>query len=346
MTSQESHGRSRNVCPSCRTRLRVSRQAGSGTAFDCPECETELVVHSTGNGDVEVSTARGVQELALPNQAASRIKSLWTSNSRTIAVIVTASFGILLVIYLTTSDGESAHRPGREANRTRDTNETVTVAGNDHLNQPVREKPGSIRDATAAGSVISDLDTKSHSDPRSGTEATSPNAGPPDSELASRILDEPPIALNLPTVGNEEATRPEGSVQLTAGTKETGRGDPQGTSVGNDATAKADGSNDSTPTPAKKNNVKPMAVRERLDISISRFRQTNPVPLRELIRTIEQMCRVRVDVSAASDDQLETPVALSLTNTTPSAILTEAGRKSGLRAIVDDDSVRLLPTEE
>ena len=89
-----------------------------------------------------------------------------------------------------------------------------------------------------------------------------------------------------------------------------------------------------------------MTVHERLEISISRFRQANPVPLRELIRTVEQLCRVRVDVSAASDELLETPVTLSLTKTTPSAILTEAGRKSGLRAIVDDDSVRLVPTEE
>ena len=351
MTNWEAHGGSQNVCPSCRTRLRVSRQAESGTTFDCPECGTELVARRTGNGEVEVSTATAEQEPTPPNPSASRIKSLWTSNSRTIAAVVTASFGILLVIYLTTSDGEPIHRPDRESAKTASTSDAQTVDVSEDSNRPAGEAGSSAPGTTPARTVNSNLGNDSPLRPRSaapsGNDATSPKtAEPPDSELASTILNEPPIALSLPTSGNDESTRPVSSVQLTAGTQETDRPNPQGPPVDNDAAAKADGSKVPNPTPTKKKTPKPMTVHERLEISISRFRQANPVPLRELIRTVEQLCRVRVDVSAASDELLETPVTLSLTKTTPSAILTEAGRKSGLRAIVDDDSVRLVPTEE
>lgn len=347
MTDRESHGRSQSVCPSCRTRLRVSQQAESGTTFDCPECGTELVARLTGNGDLEVLTAVTEQELTPPIHSTSRIKSLWTSNSRTIAAVVTALFGILLVIYLTTSDDESVDRSDREAAKTASTSGIQTVEVLEDSNRPATEVGSSAPGTTPARSVNSNLGDESPLRPRSGDEATSPtNAEPPDSELASAILNEPPVALTLPTPDNEKSTRPVSSVQLTAGTQETDQTDPQEPPVGNDTAAKAGGAKVSIPTPTNKKTPKPMTVRERLEISISRFRQTTPVPLRELIRTVEQMCRVRVDVFAASDEQLKTPVQLSLTKTTPAAILSEAGRKSGLRAIVDDDSVRLVPTEE
>jgi predicted RNA-binding Zn-ribbon protein involved in translation (DUF1610 family) len=343
--------RSQNVCPSCRTRLRISLQTESKTEFVCPECGADLVAKSTGNGGVEVSTVGNVPELTPPTQAATRIQSMWTANSRTIAAVVTALFGLLLAVYLTTSDGEPLDRPGRNAEGTAGNADTETVAGSDNSNQSAGGPASSKRDATEARSVVSNPDTKSpsHLHTASGSEnvATSPTiAGPPDSELASTILDEPPIALTLPSLSDEKPTRPAGSVQLIAGKEETARSDPQGQPHGNGATAKSDVAKVSTPTPTDEKTAKPMSVQERLGISIRRFRQTKPVPLRELIRTVEQMCRVRVDVSTASNEQLETPVTLSLTKTTPVAILTEAGRKSGLLAIVDEDSVRLVPAEE
>ena len=98
--------------------------------------------------------------------------------------------------------------------------------------------------------------------------------------------------------------------------------------------------------PGDKTAPPPMNIRQRLEISIIRFRQPDPVPLREVIRTVEQMCRVRVDVSAVPVEQLDSPITLSLTETTPAAILTEAGRKSGLRVIVDENSTRLVSVEK
>ena len=84
-----------------------------------------------------------------------------------------------------------------------------------------------------------------------------------------------------------------------------------------------------------------MTLPQRLGISISSFRLTKPVPLREIIQTVEQMCRVQVDVSAASSQQLAQEVTVSLKDTTPAGILAEAGRKCGLAVIVGDDSVRM-----
>lgn len=256
MTDRESHGRSQSVCPSCRTRLRVSRQAESGATFDCPECGTELVARRTGNGEVEVSTATTTQELTPPIQSASRIESLWTSNSRPIAAVVTALFGILLVIYLATSDDDSVHRPDREAARTTSDSDAQTVDVSEDSPRPATEVGSSAPGTTPARTVNSNLGDESPLQPRSaapsGNEAASPtNAEPPDSELASTILNEPPIALTLPTLGNEKSTRPVSSVQLTAGTQETDRTNPQGPPDGNDAAANADDSKVSISTPTK-----------------------------------------------------------------------------------------------
>ncbi|MFT4555897.1 MAG: putative RNA-binding Zn-ribbon protein involved in translation (DUF1610 family) [Planctomycetaceae bacterium] len=351
MESRQPITESQNACPSCRTRLRVSLKAESKTEFDCPECGVALVARSTENGDVEVSTAANAQELTPPTQGVLRLHAVWSAKSRTIAAAVTASFGFLLVIYLTTSDRKPVHRSARDANGTVGNAGTETVAGSNKSNQPPGGMTGSERDATAAMPVASNHETNSPS--RRHTEVGSENAttssskaAPTDSELASTILNEPPIALTLPTIGDEKPTRPAGSVQLITGNEETDRSDPPGHPDGNGATAKTDDSKVATHNPTDKEATKPMNVRQRLEISILSFRQTKPVPLRELIRTVEQMCRVRVDVSAASDEQLETPVTLSLTKTTPATILAEAGRKSGLRVIVGEDSVRLVPTEE
>ena len=91
------------------------------------------------------------------------------------------------------------------------------------------------------------------------------------------------------------------------------------------------------PTPEQK------SVRERLGFSIKSFRQTKPVPLHDLIMTVEQMCRVNVDVTAASEKSLSTAITLSLVDTTPADILADAGRKTGLRVIVDESSIRMIP---
>jgi len=351
MESRQPIAESQNACPSCRTRLRVSLKAKSETKFDCPECGAALVARSTGNGDVEISAIGNGPALSQPRQSASWRWLLISGNIRTTAVVYAVSCGMFLAIILMPPVGEPCLRPGRDAAEQANIADTTSVEDSDNSNQSAGRTPGSERDATAAMPVASNHETNSssrrHTEAGSENKANSPaNAAPPDSELASTILTEPPIALTLPSLGDEIPTRPAGSVQLITGNEETDRSDPPGHPDGNGATAKAADSKVATHNPTDKKATKPMNVRQRLEISILSFRQTKPVPLRELIRTVEQMCRVRVDVSAASNKQLETPVTLSLTKTTPATILAEAGRKSGLRAIVDEDSVRLVPTDE
>lgn len=351
MESRQTIAESQNACPSCRTRLRVALQAGTQTEFVCPECGTELVARSTGKRTLEISAVQKRAALSQPPRSASWRWLLISGNIRTTAVVITVSCGMFLAIILTPPVGEPCLRPGRDARDPAASVDTATVDNSGNSNQPAGGATGSEFEATRARSVVPKRDTGSfsrrHTEAGSENAATSPvDAIRPDSELASTISNEPPIALTLPPLGDEKPARPTGSVQLVAGKEETGRSDPPGQPLGDEKTATADEVKVVTPNLADEKTAEPMNVQARLEISIRSFRQTKPVPLRELIRTVEQMCRVRVDVSAAADEQLETPVTLSLTKTTPSAILAEAGRKSGLRAIVDEDSVRLVSTDE
>ena len=287
---------SQNVCPSCRTRLRISLQGKAKTEFACPECGAALTARSTANGDVEVSAAEIASAPVPSAQPVSRLQTTWTQHSRTIAAVVTASIGILLAIFMTPSAGEPDHQTNRDT--------TAALP--------------KVQLATAPDNAFAIA-----ADPQ--------KSAPPETipELNQAFTDFPSESLSDAISGRET-----GSVPLNAATNENNRPEPPSVPENSNpqdiVTSKAP-----VVAPVDKTAAKPMSVRKRLEISIRSFRQTKPVPLRQLIRTVEQMSRVRVDVSAVPDEQLGTLVTLSLTETTPAEILNDAGRKSGLRAIVD-----------
>ena len=290
---------SRNTCPSCRTRLRISLQANAETEFSCPECGAALAARSIANEEVEFSP---VENTTTVNRSSPLPSShSWRKiigNSRIIAAVITASVGMLLTIFLTPSVSEPVRRQPDDQS----VNSEDSVINN--------HRTADLAPAESFSEVPGTFE---------GTSEVATSDAAPQREAATAQLSEGPIQPDpspqsgVPEIGSpDDISRPQAPLQAQS---------------------------DKTVT-------QQMNFRQRLQISILRFRQSDPVTLREVIRIVEQMCQVRVNVSAASVEQLDSPVALSLSKTTPAAILTEAGRKSGLRVIVDENSVRMVPTEK
>jgi hypothetical protein len=203
--------------------------------------------------------------------------------------------------------------------------------------------PGIESDRSAASSNLAESNASSplHS---LATDAAnrSPKSEPNTPEQTVPRLTELPVDLATSSRSDLKPKRPGGSVQQIAGTEETTNPDSQGAATIDVRPHGDDISEVGSPEPPAQPVAKPMNVRSRLDISIRSFRQTKPVPLRDVIRTIETMCRVRVDVSAVPPKLLAAEVTVSLRETTPLRILTEVGREHGLRAIVAENSVQLI----
>lgn len=290
---------SRNSCPSCRTRLRISLQANAESEFSCPECGAALAARSVANGDVEYSPVENAttvdRSLAQPTfQSWRKI----FGNSRIIATVVTASVGTVLALFMTQSASEpDIHQLNDQRENSADS--VINNSGTAAL--------------TPTESFI-EVPTTFEGKSEVATSDAVPQREAATAQLTEDpIQPDPPRQSGVPEIGSpDDISRPEAPLLAQS---------------------------DKTVT-------QQMNVRQRLGISILRFRQSDPVPLREVIRTIEQMCEVQVVVATASAEQLESLVALSLTETTPAAILTEAGRKSGLRVIVDENSVRMVSTDD
>ncbi len=337
MTSLWANDGSRDVCPSCNTRLRLSLNAKNPSLeFACPECETPLVAQWDAAAGVEVShvvdpasvdPASG--EVSAQFNASRMVRNL-TAKHRTIAAVITAVFGLLLALNLTsTEDSSSPNVEPSNAEGPGDASaQLLTEPG--PANKPVIEMAKSTGAAeesqpVAPSSQIAELTDND----RSGS------VGHP-SEISSL----PPKEL-LAQPGRD-------SVKLAAGSSVEPGSNPEASVAAENS---ADAEKESQTEPAQKPldpqpkgpTPKPMSVRDRLGFSIAGFRQAKPVPLRDLIRTVEQMCRVKVDTSAASSNSLSAEITLSLTDTTPADILSEAGRRTGLRVIVDESSVRMIP---
>lgn len=88
--------------------------------------------------------------------------------------------------------------------------------------------------------------------------------------------------------------------------------------------------------------------RDRLGIGIPSFDQTQATTLPKLLEVVELLAQVRIDTEAASSDSQRKPISFSLTDTTPLAILEEAGRLAGLEVVVDDNAelIRLVSVDK
>ena len=337
-----------HACPSCRTRLRISLKANVETEFVCPECGSALKARSASNGDVAFSPVENT--LSLDRSTVHPASQSWRTilgNSRTIATVMTAFFGILLAIFLTPSVGEPDRRRFEDHGENPDDARLANSGTADETPiEAVREGPGTV----ATGLEVAAREETSNSlyKPATVVEPANPlleNATVLPTQTIVADQRQPPADVSAIKANDVTPGRTPGTIELTSGTHQLDSSRQQNIpEIG----SPDDIRNPPAPmlTSDNKTVSKPMSVRQRLGISIVSFRQSDAVPLRELIRTIEQMCRVRVDVSAAPVEQLETPVAVALTETTPAAILTEAARKCGLRVIVDEDSVRMVASKD
>jgi hypothetical protein len=324
MTNSETVRDSDRVCPSCSTRLRIPLETADKSQFACPECQVALVAHQQSNGTIQVAefsamlteaSSHGVDFSRSVHVDSPRSVSQLPGGSRTIAAAVTLVVGILFLIFLLPGSTDS-------------------------------EQAGPDTDTAVAGPHSDEVDpTEVESDALATNSADPLSTETPDAQTP-RVIEvpvEPPqadaVADSLPA--------PDANVVNVASATETTPNDQ--TKISNAAAEQAkdpDAAEITKPAAAAQPAAKPMNVRERLDISVRSFRQTKPTPLRDVIRIVEQMCRVRVDISAASPEQLDKEVTVSLRQTTPADILAEAGRNSGLRVIVEDASVRMISTPE
>lgn len=327
---------SRTVCPSCKTRLRLSMNASElSLDFDCPECEISLFASWDETTGVKISAAEDeVSADVTAQDQATRLTRNLLAKPRTIAAVITVSLGLILAISLASTEGTPATKLSRDetempagaADRPRDESEAPdkSVAEVAIPVEPAREAELLVDAASQAPEQRNN--DRSDFYKHAGDIALAPpdglvaKAGQPSGELVSAGGEasgtDPPVSAVEQIPSDVKDDLPAGLV------------------------VKPLDAQPEQPLP------KPMSVRERLGISIESFRQTEPVSLRELIKTVEQMCRVHVDVTSASQNSLTTGVTLSLKVTTPADILSEAGRKAGLRAIVDESSVRMIPEDD
>ena len=323
------------VCPSCKTRLRLSMSSENPSVeFACPECEIALVAIWTVTTGVVVSAAEDQVCGETPvHDAAIRLTRKLTAKHRTIAAVITAALGLMLVISLTSTGSTPSSHSIPEGTKVPGIAAAQSHEASDAANKSDADVARTMEQATEpqalvdTGSQITEQTYNDRSDDTEQPDAVSPSPPPPAALIANAARD---------------------SVKLVSADGDTSGSDPEASAVAQIAAhVKNESSDGRVLEPLDLQSQQPTAeqksVRERLGFSIKTFRQTKPVPLHDLIMTVEQMCRVDVDVTAASEKSLSTEVTLSLVDTTPADILSEAGRKTGLRAIVDESSIRMIP---
>jgi len=303
--------------------------------FACPECEISLLAIWTVTTGVEVSVAEEqVSGETSAHDAAIRLAGNLTTKHRTIAAVITASLGLILAVSLASIEGTSSSNSLLEETDVRGIIADQSHEGAEAPDKSVVEVASTM---DLAGEPHLPVDKASHITEQTNTDRSDAVERPGEVPLSPSDA--------LVTKGVHDSVKPVSADGDASGS------DPEAFSVAQIAAHVKNKSSDGRvlepldlqsqqPTPEQK------SVRERLGFSIKSFRQTKPVPLHDLIRTLEQMCRVDVDVTAASANLLSTEVTLSLVDTTPADILSEAGRKAGLRAIVDESSIRMIPEED
>jgi predicted RNA-binding Zn-ribbon protein involved in translation (DUF1610 family) len=346
MTSQGSHGGVQDVCPSCNTRLRISLQGQPRSEFVCPECGLALLARLASNDSVEIS-AVPTAPLTKPHKQSiiSRFPELRLGRSRIIAVVITASVGLLLFILVTPSTEQLQQSTDVAASNLstgpRTLDNVNTVATVDSTKQGIEvDRPAP--DAGIAESNVASPFRNSPEDAVNKSLESNPNARTVTPQQTAPILSELPIDLAISPTRDSQPKLPAGSVQQVAGTEDSRNPDSEKAATIGEPPLVGDVAEIGSPQVPAQPVAKPMNFRSRIEISIRSFRQSKPVPLRDVIRTIETMCRVRVDVSTVPSKLLAAEVTVSLRETTPLEILTEVGRKHGLRAIVGDSSVQLI----
>lgn len=346
MSGRQTNSRLQNTCPACNTRLRISQPEASTAEFACPECRSALVARASANGNISVSTLDKAPEVGpLARQSVSLIWQRVFGNSQTLAAVTTASIGLFLAIILLPPIGEPDHSTDHRLTEHGDASDATVIANSESSEQQATEgtNENSNKTPNEAATAIGAVNFQPPSKPEAGTNPTgkSPeNTATTPAQTTVADLNSSATA-DFPSSPIKSKTGAEdGTVQLVAGTKKSAsQPDRSGSRDTDEQSPKPE---ETIATRPAEPPAKPMSIPQRLGISIRSFRISKPVPLRELIHTVEQMCRVRVDVSAVSQKQLASELTVSLTKTSPSGILAEAGRKCGLRVIVSENTVRLV----
>lgn len=323
MARPKSLDKRQDVCPFCNTRLRIQLQGSDRVECPCPECKAPLTAHLGMSGAVEVSKAKPTAAKAESREIAPDWSASFLSGrTRTVAAAVTGFFGILIVAAVTHSSNEP--ETGSESN-------FATAIDPASQVPPQQQSPADSQEKTE-GSVLA---SKTSSAPA----AALPEETPAETETAESPEVSEALALPAKVLGDP-------SVLLVVGTEPPAQSFTQKILNPGISTVPTDGEPVADPTTVSKPVSRPMSLRQRLGISIRSFRQEKPISLRELVQTIENMCQIRVDVSTVSAAHLDKQITVSRDRTTPADILTEAGRKCGLRIIVAENSIRLTSETE
>jgi hypothetical protein len=346
MTSQGSDGGPSDVCPSCNTRLRISLQGLSRYEFGCPECGLALLARRVSDNAVEILPVSAIPLTRSHEQSGVKLSpGLQRGKSRMVAAMITAVIGLILFILTTASTQQSQQTTDLTTSNLTIRHPAVDNASIGESVDSTGPGIGDNRPATDAG-----LSERTASSPHNNdsdesanmTTSAEPNARRVTPQETAPRLIELPFNLANSSTRDLQPKRPAVSTQQVAGTEDSTDPRSQEAATIGQRPSGNDVPNLSAPKVPAQSVTKPMDVRSRLAISIRRFRQTKPVPLRDMIRTIETMSRVRVDVSTVPSELLAAEVTISLRETTPLEILAAAGRKHGLRAIVGDSTVQLI----
>lgn len=323
MARPKSLDKQQDVCPFCNTRLRIQLPGNDRVECPCPECEAPLIAHLGMSGAVEVSKAEPAAAKAESREIAPDWSASFLSGrTRTVAAAVTGFFGILIVAAVTHSSNEP--ETGPESNFSTAIDPAAQVP-------PQQQSPADSQEKTE-GSVLA---SKAPSVPAVDLSEETP------AETETAESPEVSEALELPAKAPDNP-----SVLLVAGTEPPTKSSTQEIPNSGISAGIADVKPVADPTTVSKPVSRPMSLRQRLGISIRSFRQEKPISLRDLVQTIENMCQIRVDVSTVSAAHLDKQITVSRDRTTPADILTEAGRKCGLRIIVAENSIRLTSETE
>lgn len=322
-----------DACPSCATRLRIALETAEELPFSCPECGVALVAHSGSTGSVEISAfAAAPSDSPASAVDLSSLLSRFPGGSRTVAIVATFAFGMVMLTCLI-PEREHSVIPGVE----RDGGSVDKQSGDEMVADALPIRSTVVHDETESIDPGRDF-----SNPEFSSVAEELTV----SDIAITALSELPLDLPQPFRSDLESASEEVVGQGATGSEATPDEKLDLSIVTGDATEHPDAAPTDEPSTTVQPSRKLMSLQERMDVPINSFRQTKPMPLRDVIRIVEQMCLVRVDTSAVSEEQLSQQVAVSLLQTTPSGILTEAGQKTGLGVIVDDASVRLVSEVE
>lgn len=330
MSSRDAVTEPSGVCPACMTRLRVSLQESGGERFDCPECDAGLVVERTSDRSDAFQVTLAVSSVRRKDVPSFR--NIFSGHSRLVAFFVTASVGWTILALIVPSVESEGHRrldraaetpvqPAADAEpETHESGEPKhqIVRGDDEFPDVGRSpvvpdtEVRSTVDMTRAQSGASDDSSASKvsSNLESGRPAGRENS--PDDSLGGSIPSEP-VLPRAPLTGGRKV----------AAAKEERK--PSTVAVVN-----------------RPEVAETMNLTQRLEIPIQRLRITDSLPFQDVVRMVEQMCRIQIDVSTVSKNELERGVTLELQETTPIEILSAAARKNGLRVTVNETSVMIV----